>query len=140
MRSPKRSTDWVGSADQGVVAVGANASVIQQSNSTLGNTTIVRTRGILTVEPQAFSADLDIIGALGIGIVSNEAFGAGAAAIPGPWTDAGWDGWFVWIPFAWRFEVTTDIGRLIASVSYDIDSKAMRKVGTLETVVVMVES
>jgi len=123
-----------------VTAIGANASVLMETNATLINTTIIRTRGLLTTLPQVFSADLNIIGAFGIGIVSDQAAAAGAASIPGPWTDKDWDGWFVWLPFSWRFEVTDDVGRLIASVSTEIDSKAMRKVGANETVVVMAES
>ena len=95
---------------------------------------------MFTCAPQSFAADLDIIGAMGIGIVSDQALAAGAASIPGPWTDSSWDGWFVHQFFAYRFEVTTDIGRLIASISIPFDSKAMRKVGTNESVVIMVES
>ncbi len=81
-----------------------------------------------------------MIGAIGCGIVSDQAFAAGAASIPGPWTDQDWSGWFVWMPWAFRFEFTTDIGRLIGSFTQVIDSKAMRKVQPNETVVWMAES
>ena len=139
-RAPKRTTQWVGSADQGTVAVAAGAKVIQQSNATLGGTTIVRTRGVMDMRPQGFSADIEVIGALGIGLVSDQAFAAGIASIPGPFTDPDWDGWFMWEAFSYRFELTTDVGRMIIPYLMTLDSKAMRKVGQNQTLVVMVES
>jgi len=96
VRSQRRLTQWVGSADAGYLAIAAGASVIVESNATLTGTTIVRLRGELSVRPSTFGADLDLVGALGIGIVSDQAFAAGSASIPGPWTDKDWDGWFVW--------------------------------------------
>ena len=124
------------------MAIGAGASVINQSSTGfLAGDTIVRTRGLLSIMPSVFGIDLTVIGAMGFGIVSNQAFAAGAASIPGPWSNADWEGWFLHQYFAWKFEVTTDIGRLIGSVQIPFDSKAMRKMdGTSETLVVMVES
>ncbi len=100
VRVPKRTTSWVGSADQPYQAVGAGGVNLFQSNATLQDTTIVRTRGVVSVKPNAFTADVDIIGALGMGLVSDQAFAAGATSIPAPYTDTEWGGWFVWIPFA----------------------------------------
>ena len=143
MTAPKRTTQWVGSADQGAVAVAAGATIIHQSNATLGNTTIVRTRGLFTVQPDSFAADVSISGAIGFGLVSDQAFAAGVASIPGPFIDPDWGGWFMWQPFSYRFEVTTDVGRLNFGadlVDGRIDSKAMRKVAQNETLVVVVES
>jgi len=139
-RGPKRTSTWVGSADQGIVSVAAGATVIVESNATLIDTTIVRTRGLMTAQPASFGVDAMIIGAYGIGIVSDQAFAAGAASLPGPWTDKDWGGWLVWLPIAFRFEATTDVGRLLASVSMQMDSKAMRKVQANETVVTIAES
>jgi len=140
----KRQLQWVGSADQGFVAIGANASVLHQSNGTLAGTTIVRTRGGFSVIPASRDVDLEVIGAIGMGIVSAQAFIAGAASIPGPFSDADWSGWLYWSPFQYLFESTTDIGRLILGTTGAgaevIDSKAMRKVQANEVLVVMVES
>ncbi len=105
--------------------------------------TVVRTRGFVGVRPQAFSADIGIGGAYGLCVVSTDAFAAGAASIPGPFDDAGWDGWFVWGSFAGRFDVTTDIGRegfANTSMNFEVDSKAMRKISDNETIVLMAES
>ncbi len=139
-RGPQRVAQWVGSADQGSVAVTAGAKVVIQSNALLENATIVRVRGQLTTFPTVASADLNIIGAYGIGIVSDEAFAAGAASIPGPWSNKDWGGWFVWLPISWRFEFISGVGVLQAGITSVIDSKAMRKIGLNETVVVVAES
>ena len=144
-RGKRRQTDWIGSADQGLVAVASGASQIVQSfamdGSDLGaDATVVRTRGLLVVKPQTGAADINIIGALGICIVTDQAFAAGAASILGPWTNKEWDGWFVWVPFALSLDVTTDVGRLLISRQYEIDSKAMRKFDAGNTIVVLVES
>ncbi len=96
VRRPKRVTQWLGSADQGFVSVGGGAKLLIQSNATLGNTTIVRVRGVVSVQPDTSAADFDVLGAYGIGIVSDQAFAAGAASLPGPWSDPDWSGWLVW--------------------------------------------
>ena len=140
VRSSKRAFAWTGSADQGFVAIGAGASVIVSFAPGLGDDTIVRVRGEIAVNPSPSSADNNIVGAWGMGIVSDEAFAAGAASIPGPWTNKNWGGWFAWQAVVGTFEVTTDISRLLMSLRYPIDSKAMRKVKTNETVVEMYES
>ena len=141
VRAPKRLSAWIASADQGFVAVAAGASVIEQSNPTLAATTIVRTRGVVSVRPSAYAADAELVGAIGFGVVSDQAFAAGAASVPGPWTDPDWDGWFVWIPYSFNFEFIDATGTLLpGTVQIPLDSKAMRKVNFNETVVVVVES
>ncbi len=137
-RAAKRLTTWVGSADTGGSVIAAGTKVILQSNATLGDTTIVRVRGMLDPRPNVFSQDIDVVGAFGMGIVSDQAFAAGVASVPGPFTDPDFD-WFVWMGFSWRSEFTTDIGRLIGSVPQVIDSKAMRKVNQNQTVVIVAE-
>ncbi len=86
------------------------------------------------------TADVLIVGAVGIGIVSAEAFTAGAASIPGPFSQAEWDGWMVWQPIQLTFEHFTSASALLSSVQAVVDSKAMRKVGANEVAVFMAES
>ena len=102
--------------------------------------TIMRTRGFCSIQPQVFSADLDITGAIGIGVVTAEAFAAGVASIPEPFTDADWGGWFVWRTFAYHLEFATAASVNFPVWDFEIDSKAMRKVGTNEVMVVIAES
>ncbi len=142
-RGSKRSTEWVGSADQSYTVVATNGLVIQQSlaiEAAFGGSTVVRSRGELSIIPTDPSINTKIVGAMGCAVVSDQAAAAGAASIPGPITNMDWDGWFVWVPFHMVFDVTTDIGRAITSREVPFDSKAMRKVKTGDTLVTMVES
>ena len=141
-RAPRRRSLWVGYADQGFLAVGAGLKVAMSNFTlaTLDSLTVVRNRGILAVNSTAVAIDQNVVGAYGIGIVTQQAFAAGVASIPGPWTDSDWDGWMVLIPFSFRYDITTDVGRLITTREITIDSKAMRKMEANETLVAMVES
>ena len=146
-RGPRRSSEWVGSADQGYLTIGAGASVLTQSFAIEGggvspSPTLVRTRGVLSVRDASTpTADKDFIGAMGMCVVSDEAVAAGAASIPGPWNNSNWDGWFVWIPYTFRIEFSSVTGiQIPGSVQIEFDSKAMRKVKLGDTVVVMIES
>ena len=137
---PKRMVEWSGVVDQGYVNIPAGAKVIVQSLSFAEKATIVRNRGQFSVRPAVSNADASIVGAVGLGIVSAEALAAGAASIPGPFSQAEWDGWMVWQPLQLVFEFITDAGILMLSKETVIDSKAMRKVGANEVAVFMVES
>ncbi len=141
----KRRTQWVGNADQGAVAIGANASVIvanfpMDGSAFVPEATIVRTRGIINIDQPDHTVDQDVIGAFGMAIVSDQAFAAGAASIPGPWTNSQWDGWFVHAFWGYHFEVISQIGILVEGQQIVIDSKAMRKFGSNETMVMVAES
>jgi len=142
-RGPRRQTTWIGPADQGYITIGAGAKVIIASFDPAANgmnkPTVVRTRGMVSVNP-VIAGDAQIVGAYGIGIVSDEAFAAGVAAVPGPINDADWGGWFVWRSFAFTQAQLDATGSLIQSVQMDVDSKAMRKMSTNETVVLVAES
>jgi len=143
-RGSARKTTWIGPADQGFVSVGTAGNVILSSFDPAANglpqPTIVRSRGIVTVVPTVFPGDIEIEGAFGIAVVSDQAFAAGQASIPGPWTESGWDGWFVWGTFAVAYEEETNAGMMLSSVSQVVDSKAMRKVHDNETIVLMAEA
>ena len=140
-----RQSLWIAPADQAFINVSAGASAIVGSfapdDSNMMHPTVVRTRGEVTINPQTFGADLTLSGAFGVCIVSDEALAAGAASIPRPFDDAAWGGWYVWQSFAYRLEFNDATGLLLpAGVSYQVDSKAMRKVSANESVVLMCES
>ena len=140
----KRQVTWIGPADQNYVAIATGANVILQSFDPAGagmeKPTITRIRGQVSVGPQSGAADLDIVGAWGIAIVSDQAFAAGQASIPGPFDEAGWDGWLAHGFYSMKLDVTTDVGRLLIDRVQEIDSKGQRKVSDGETIVVMAES
>ena len=143
-RAPARQTVWIGPADQPQAAVASNTSVVvasfDASAAGFDKATLVRTRGVFLHRPSAYSVDLAYQGAFGIGIVSDDAFAIGTTAIPGPFTDSDWGGWFVWRSFGYFLENGSNIGLLRGHESLEIDSKAMRKIGPNETMVVMCES
>ena len=136
----RRLTEWSTFDDGGYTVVTAGGATILSGIAFEDPGTIVRTRGVISIKPAAFSADVNIFGAFGIGLVSAEAFAAGIASVPEPFSDADWGGWMVLQPFTMNFEVTTDVGRLLGSMQMVIDSKAMRKVEPSSVMVAVVES
>jgi len=141
---PVRQTTWIALADQGEINVASGASNIISSfepgAAAMLAPTIVRTRGEVTITPQTFGSDLDISGAFGVCIVSADAFAAGATSIPRPFDDADWGGWFVWQSFFYHLEFGDLTGVRVIGRSYQVDSKAMRKIKTNETLVQVCES
>ncbi len=101
--------------------------------------TIVRMRGHVTgFLLSATAAGDGFDGALGIALVSDEAFGQGAASVPNPVTEADWDGW-IWHHFFQMHSpaatLAASAGDQVAAFQYEIDSKAMRKWSTGNTLV-----
>ncbi len=135
-----RLTQWIGPAIQSYVGVAAGGATIIASLAFEAPQTIVRTRGMVSVKPSVFTADAIIRGAFGIGIVSQEAFTAGVASVPEPFSDADWGGWFVWRSFAYVYEFHTAASTLRGSWEFEVDSMAMRRVSPNEVMVVVAES
>ena len=75
-----------------------------------------------------------------MGIVSAEAFAAGVASVPEPFTDADWGGWMQWRAFSYQFEFGTAAAVNYPNWNFEIDSKAMRKVESNEVLVQVFES
>ena len=134
---------WFGTSDQGAQTVASGAKVLIQILVPGEAMTIIRNRGILIVAPQSGATDTTSDGVYGIGVVSDVAAALGVTGIPGPFTESGWGGWMVHQFWRMQLDVTTDVGRLGGTgfqVSYDIDSKAMRKIGPNERMVEVFES
>jgi len=137
-----RQKVWVAPADQAGVAVTDGASVIINSFTPDGAgliaPTLIRVRGELLIFPVG-GADLSFGGAFGMCVVSADALAAGTAAIPRPFDDADWGGWFVWQAYNGRIEFLSG-GQLMMGVRFQIDSKAMRKFKPNDVLVSMCES
>ena len=103
-------------------------------------TTIVRVRGRGVVHMVSGSASDSQLAACGLIIVSNDAFFAGAASLPSPLENADspwlWHGVFTLGP-AIGVEVAGDQANGIVTVSFEIDSKAQRKIGPNEVLAFM---
>ncbi len=136
----KRLTEWSTFDPGGFESVSAAGALLMSGLAFENPGTIVRTRGIITIRPADPEADATIAGAFGIGLVSQEAFTAGVASIPEPFTDSDWGGWMVMQPFALTVDVGAASSRLINSMTYEIDSKAMRKVEPNSVMAIVVES
>ena len=141
VRGPQRKTQWIGPAQQGFLTVTSGSSIIASSLAFLEPATIVRVRADFTFMPTSFASDLNIVGAIGVGVVTEEAFTAGIASVPDPFDDADWGGWLLHKLFGAHFEFGTAVGtEFPASISIDLDSKAMRKVNSGDTMIVVIES
>ena len=80
-------------------------------------------------------------GALGICVVSDQAFTAGSASIPQAYTNADSDLWLLYQYWACPMLVGDSTGFGGAGVQqYVLDSKAMRKVSEDETLVAMIQN
>ncbi len=136
----RRLTQWIGPADQGYVAIASAAKVIVASSEILETVTFVRARGRISIRPESEAADVELTGAVGVGLVSSDAFTIGTTAVPGPFRDGDWGGWFVWRSFAYdiRFSDATGVGFI--DWGFEVDSKAMRKATPNTHLVVVCES
>jgi len=99
--------------------------------------TVVRTRGIFSINTDQVASLETQQGAFGMVRVTDRAIAAGAASIPGPVTDGDDDGWFVWVPFTQQSTVSTDASSMR---HYQIDSKAQRIVREGQQLAVMFEN
>ena len=139
-RGPKRLTQWSGLADQGFIAVASAGATIISSIAFEEPGTIVRSRGTIAMRFAGYTADLTVVGAFGIGVVSAEAAAVGITAVPEPFSDADWGGWMVHRTFARRLEFGSTVGLYSEDWEYQIDSKAMRKVEANSVLVFVAES
>ena len=136
----RRKTEWSGPAAQGFQAVATTGAILLDSQQFQSTVTMVRTRGMVTIRPETSAADLEIVGAIGVALVSNEAFLAGIASIPEPFTDAEWGGWLLWRSFNYFVDFSDATGVGYPNWSFEIDGKAMRKIAPNDTMVTIVES
>jgi len=104
-------------------------------------TTLRRLHGLLNWTSDQVAASEQPFGAFGVCVVSDDAFAAGAASIPGPFTDSDSDLWVLHKYIFTDFTVATAIGvQARGGNQYELSSKAMRKFTPDETVAVMIEN
>ncbi len=130
------SPDWAFVQNLGPQPVAASTKILLGSFvATTADGTVLRTHVELGVGSDTTGEWQ--IGAFGLIVVSETAFLAGAASIPGPSTDASDSGWFVHQPIL----AQTTTGTTGRDTRYwTIDSKAMRKFPLGTRVVIMVEN
>ena len=145
--SKQRYVGWdLAAINTSMTVIAANTKAVLATFTTaalvnVGPGTIVRTRGIFSVSSDQAAASEVQIGAMGVGFVNSVAGTLGITALPGPSTEALWDGWFVHQFFSDRFEFQTAAGFESRTMDrYIIDSKAMRKFDQDQNMVIVVEN
>ena len=105
------------------------------------NETIRRTLGGVYVSSDQAAASENYSGAFGICVVTDAALAAGAASIPGPFTEQSDDIWVVWMPVAGSVTVGGTPGN-VARLGwwFPFDSRAMRRVQEGQGIAVMFET
>ena len=131
----RRRTGWdLGPGQNAVTEITSTSVTILGSGIILliDGATLVRTRGSFQAYLTAVAgAGQGFHGAIGIGIVNEDAFAVGVSTIMDPITDADFDGWL----YHRFFDIHSVTGTLADGVnsvgvetSFEVDSKAMRKV------------
>ena len=145
-RSRRKSSWSVGPQQAGLPSITASSVTLWAigAQALEDGLTVVRIRGSLGCWLEVVTAIGDgfVQVAFGICVVSENAFDAGAASVPGPLTDKKWDGW-MWHRFVdpmLGFSVTEgDNTGPISQVKLEVDTKAMRKTKESDVVIGVTE-
>ena len=147
VRSTRRGVGWEeGPGGHAVTQLTTTGSTILNAGaqSQLDDITLMRTRGgaHIFLNGAATGAGAGFHGAIGIGIVTSEAFAIGITAIPVPITNLDWDGWLYHSFFDVHVGSSAPAGPIdsaSSSVRLDVDSKAMRKLTGGDTIYAAVQ-
>jgi len=142
--SSRRRTGWEegpGTASESTITSSSAAILGNGQTFQLDGLTVVRLRGFveLRLEGAGSAAGSGYTGALGIGIVTTAAFAVGSSAVPTPITEIEWEGWMWHQLFSLTVGDATAGDRHVSPLAFQIDSKAMRKVGSDETIFASIE-
>ena len=139
--SRKRRTTWEGvNIDISNLTVVTPIFITAITEAVLENfptPTLVRTRGGLTVYADDSSTP-GSFGVIGAGLMIVTASAVAAGGVPSPLVDPGND-WFWWDSFSVGSAAADVIGEEVTVHRKVIDSKAMRKVGSNEVVILVTE-
>ena len=142
--SSRPNRAWAGLSTASFTAVaGSGGKVLLVSFVTIAgiDETILRNVGTLAVKSDQDVADEVQIGAMGLIRVTDTAFAAGVASVPGPITDIEDDGWMVYVPIVQSFQFVSGVGvSNNQATQYHFDSKAKRIIQKGVRVAVVLES
>jgi len=135
---PRRLTAWGSGPNSTGQPISSETTVIWSNGVVLVSevkATIVRIRGLFSFYIESGDAiSAGFSGAIGIGLVSNDAFAA--SAVPDAGVDVDWPGWIYHRFFDARVTTATiadGVNAATVKQQFEIDSKAMRKWGPQET-------
>ncbi len=140
---PPRQTqrDWARSVSTAQFAVAAGAKVLIVGFADADHdVTLRRSIGELFVVSDQSAATEVQAGAIGAVVVSDIAFAAGVASIPGPVTDRNADFWAMWMPFVMQSAGMTPGDQGIESLNRFFDSAGQRKVPQGSTIAFVIEN
>jgi len=127
---------WAG-FEFGPQAVEGSTKVILGSFTSSGiDETVVRVRGLITCASDQFAAIEQPVAAVGMAIVSDDAFVAGIGSLPGPVTDISTDHWMMWQ--AVGSHATSNTASMQLGI-FQVDNKAQRVIHKGSRLVVMAE-
>ncbi len=136
----KRLTEWTSSVPEAAFTALAGASAIIDNAFTTPNVeTLIRCRGLLVIQSNQIAAAEQPFGAIGLCLVTDQAFAAGAGSIPLPYTDSESDAWLLHQFWAAPFQFGDGTGFARIDAQYQLDSKAMRRVTQDDTVLMVLE-
>ena len=140
-----RLTRWIGLTPFADSLDGNGTVLVSVGNAAfleLRPLTIIRTHLFWSFGSDQTIASEFMACALGMAIVSDTAAVAGVASLPTPITDQGSDKWWIWDFATGQYEFQSAVGTNpnFDSMSYRIDSKAMRKVNDGENFVTVLEA
>ena len=145
--SPRRQTSWT-AGPGGIITQSATGKTLFGTGivPTIEGLTIARLRGEAMFSMRSAGSAADSWrGAVGMALVTDEAFAVGVTAVPGPLTDIDFDEWMWWS----AFQLTAAIGAvasdepsypLTQAIRIPIDNKAMRKFPVGKTLVCVAEA
>ncbi len=143
---PRRQTTW-NEGPFGVLSASTSASAIFPTahQAVDDGLTLVRVRGELSLGLTALSGALEGYSrvAAGLCIVSENAAGVGATAIPSPVDDMAWDGWlWFWTGAMWTPGAAGDLdgSEGTRARTIPIDGKAMRKWKTSDVLLAVIQA
>ena len=142
-RSPRRLTQW-GFIEFGPTTVSQAGTLVGSfSAATLASLlpfTLVRIRGLFLAHTDQSSAVETFLGSLAWAVVSEDARAAGVASLPTPINEGTDDRWLSYHPFAGRQEdPTSGEHQSMVGTTFEMESKAMRKLGVGDSLVLMGE-
>ena len=142
VRGPRRKSSWA-LGPQGFTPAMVASQVVLMAGTQLNveAATLVRSRGEFLANLLSSGANGDGYRcAVGLCVVTENAFNAGVTAVPAPLADLGWDGWY------WHREFhlfsqgsTVNTGAEGNTVRFEIDSKAMRKMKATDFTIAVLE-
>ncbi len=139
VRPPARTMVWFGTNHQPTLLAANTVGLLTTLNAValaLRPFTIVRSHFQVNWFSDQSAASEIPNGAIGRMIANDQAVAAGVVSLPDPMTE--FDApWYMWQAMSTRFVFASGVGFETSGNQYQIDSKAMRKVGLNEDVVMV---